>query len=335
LSKPKVNDASDDPLPSQRRSRFSRAPSGGFALGERDEALLCDLFLFRCLSREHIERLHFESTSRCNRRLRQLFDYGFVHRHYLALSPWGSPALYFPALGSVPAIGRELERRELDVDPGEIHRVCRVKSAPAYLEHTLACADFFLRVKEDIEVAQAQGLGIQLDLYLPETLCREEYDVQAPGTGWRREIFKPDAFFRLQLTGHRFASCFVEIDRGHVSSALFRAKRDSYRRYYETGLFAHAYGDDPTPGVADGADRASPKGSFLVLVVTTGRLRLSHLRAAVEEEMHARAGGGESEGEVGVGFRFTTFADLATGGLLGGHWQAPLQDETVLLIERA
>lgn len=294
------------------RSRFARAPKGGLQLNERDEALLCDLFLFRVLSREQIQRLHFGSVPRANARLRKLFDFGFVHRHYLALAPWGSPALYFPAIAAVPAIARELERRGLEVEPGEIARVCRINKAPAFLEHTLAVAGFTLDLRDEV----AKHSTLEIDLWLPEVMCRHEYEIEGP-RGLTREVFKPDGFVRLAFTDRParpaktvLASAFVEIDLGHVSSALFRAKWGAYRRYAQSGLFAHGYGDTQTAG----------EPLFRVLVVTTGTLRLSHLKAVVEEAMREC---GESAKAPLVEWCFSTAAQVEQQGALGDHWQRP------------
>ena len=97
--------------------------------------------------------------------------------------------------------------------------------------------------------------------------CRHEWDIRVPGGAWRKEIFKPDGFVRLE-TPDGYRDYFVEVDLGHTSSRQFLGKLMTHERYGQSGLFEQTYG---VP-------------AFRTLVVTTGERRLRNLRALVEEQ---------------------------------------------------
>ena len=290
--------AQDTPL-LPRRSRFERAQKerrGGLVLTERDEALLADLFTHQLMDRGQIQELYFSSVPRANARLRQLYDHGLVTRTFTPLSPYGSQGLY-----RVGAAAAAIVAARLDMDAGEVKRLCRTGAeSPQFVEHTLAIVDFYLALRRATENLPEIGL----DLWLPELLCRHEYEVQETGkplpmgrrSGWRSQVFKPDAFVRLSTRGG-YRSGFVEIDRGHTSSAKFSEKLSFHRRYAESGLFAQMYGKE--------------SGDFVTLVVTTGERRLGHLREIARK---TREGGC---------FWFTTFAEVRSPGPLAPIWQVP------------
>lgn len=284
------------------RSRFAAAPAGRVVLGVRDEALLLDLCLHGVMSRTQIQALHFGSVPRCNARLRQLFDAGYVRRHFLPLARWGSEAVYSVGRPALPLISAALEREGIAVDD-LILRPGRGDPAPQFLEHTLAITDFRLAVRR----AVADAPDVELERWLAEPLCRHEYDLRPAGGGpWRREAFKPDGFLRLALRPGNgppvYRPFFLEIDRGHVSSARFRGKLRGHQRYLESGLFTEVFGP----------------GQFRTLVVTTGERRLANLRALVE-------------GQGSALFWFTTFEAVERQGALALIWQVPGQGGPVSL----
>lgn len=100
------------------RSRFTPQPKAGLRLEPRDELLLSDLFLHRAMSRGQIQALYFSSIVRCNARLRQLFDYGYVTRYYLPAAPFGAQAIYSIGKAAVPLVARRLEMEISEVRKG-------------------------------------------------------------------------------------------------------------------------------------------------------------------------------------------------------------------------
>lgn len=100
---------SSSPEKQTPRSRFKAQKSIGMRLEERDEQILCDLFLHRLMSRGQIEKLYFTSTVRCNARLRLLFDHKFVLRHFPPAAPFGAQAIYSVGKAALPIVSRSLE----------------------------------------------------------------------------------------------------------------------------------------------------------------------------------------------------------------------------------
>ena len=334
-TKPSRTDHEKDNRP---RSRFEPEPGGRLRLGERDRRLLADLYLHGVMLRHQLQALYFGSVPRCNARLRQLFDGGFVTRHFLPAAPFGSEAVYALGPAGIPVVAARLTADGQEADVAAIRQQCRQGLSPALLEHTLAIAEFRVALcqatagsrprlqaerKNNTRSENNIENQVEIERWLPELLCRHEYDIRrlSPGSGspgsqdsgslsagsgarWHREIFKPDGFVRLRHNGSgRYLNYFLEIDRGHVSSEKFVGKLRSHRRYLESGLFDEIYG----------------AGGFHTLVVTTSQKRLENLRALVEEA------------DEGL-FWLTTFEAVSTEGVLTPIWQVPGQAERASLI---
>jgi len=185
--------------------------------------------------------------------------------------------------------------RALELEEDEVKKQCRFSGTPTFLEHTLAVVEVRLALR-DACVAHPE---LELELWVPEPLCRHEYDI-APARSlapFRKEVFKPDGFARLRRPSEgTYFSFFLEADLGHTSSRQFAGKVAMHQRYGESGLFGEVYGTD----------------SFHTLVVTTGPRRVANLLALCRD----------LGSEV---FRFTTFAQLEQSGPLAPIWQGPLE----------
>lgn len=280
------------------RSRFKPAPASGMRLEERDRELLCDLFWQRAMSRSQLQRLYFSSLVRANARLRLLFDHGFVTRYFLPAAPYGAQAVYSLGKAAVPTVARALELEE-----DEVKRQCRFSGTPTFLEHTLAVVEVRLALQE----AAQQAPHLEFDLWVPEPLCRHEYEVEPVGGlgAWRKEVFKPDGFARLRRREDgAYLSLFLEVDLGHTSARQFAGKVAMHGKYLRQGLFREIYGTD----------------TFQTLVVTTGPRRVGNLLALCREM--------ESDG-----FRFTTFEALEAEGPLAATWSGPFSEAPLRLGE--
>ncbi len=277
------------------RSRFKPQITAGMRLEERDLRLLTDLFLHRLMSRGQLERLYFTSASRCNVRLRQMFDHNLVSRYYLPLAPYGAQCIYSLGEAGILPVSRRLE---WDID--EVKRQTKRHKTPQFLEHTLAINETRLAFRE----ALANSPTWQMERWIPEIQCRHDYDIRSASGDWQREVFKPDGFVRIQNRETcQSADYFFEIDRGHTSSSKFADKLDSYTRYLESGLFSQMFGAT----------------TFRTLVITTGPLRLKNLRALVE-------------GKGSHLFCFSTFEELESQGALAPIWRFPMAKEPLSLI---
>jgi hypothetical protein len=235
------------------------------------------------MSRDQIITLgYFGSVPRCNNRLKQLLDHGFVRRYRHLSRGSASQALY-----SLGGEGSILVSDRLDIELDEVVQQTRRDAPTLFLEHTLGLVD--LRIEFTRE-ALLRGLG---DFeWLPEPLCRHEYSVRQSSGVWKPRVLKPDAFVRWSKEG-RSHSFFIELDLGHVGSAAFLLKAGSYRTYLSLGVFAEVYEAE----------------SFDVLVVTTGERRLAHLQASTTGSGIPR-------------FLFTTLSRLKEADPFGHIWRS-------------
>jgi hypothetical protein len=264
-----------------------RSDIGVLRLNERDKELILLLFDNQAMSRGQIETRFFGSTPRCNSRLKKLLDAGYIVRHAATdlpgISLQGLQAIYTPGKASFPIISVAK-----DLPLAEVRKLCRSDCTPLYLTHALHAAHFRQLVEsgfsQNITTLPHQNINItwKLDLYLGEQECRHEYDVRA-GSGWQREVFRPDGFFRvlpestdatrestdaLQSASSTTRSFFVEIDLGHTSHAELARKIAVHRRYQESGLFREVFGED----------------DFSTLVITTTSKREENLFRLLKEQ---------------------------------------------------
>ena len=268
----------NEPKKSASRSRFAPQPNAGMRLEERDVKLLSDLFLHRLMSRSQIQTLYFGSTQRCNARLRQLFDHGFVKRFYPPAAPFGAQAIYSIGKNAVSIVAKDLE-----MELPEVRKQYGRSKTPTLIEHTLAIVDVRLAF---LKAAQ-EDKDIEIERWLAEILCRHEYDIREPNGKWKKEVFKPDAFVRMyNRRKNEYSNLFIEVDLGHTSSGQFSKKMLAYQQYLKSGLFSEIYGSN----------------HFKTIVVTTGKRRLSNLSELAINHNNI--------------LRFTTF-ECAHGDILG------------------
>ena len=292
---------------------FCRASGPAPVVGERDLALLCDLFTYGAMLPEHIHALFFAGRTRrrMNQRLQQLCSAGLVSRRPLPLGL--SAALPHAAARGLPwvyGLGRDgapLVAARLEWDLADGRRLVRL-GTPTAAAHTLEivrlrlAAEDAVRRRNDRETDGAVATDDKVEMeFSPERLLRHAYQVRASGGAWRDEIYKPDALLKVAFAGGLWRHYFAEIDLGHTGASEWGLKAAIAHRYQKTGLFRKRYG-------ADG---------FRTLVCTTGERRLARLSQLLIRQL-----GAENASRFGL----TTFAQIASGGLLAPVWHVPGAD---------
>jgi hypothetical protein len=227
------------------RSRTEPDATRPMRLTARDRSLITMVALHGAASGRQLVALgRFGSVCRANRRLRLLFDGGYLRRTFVAAGAYAAETIYL--LGSA---GASVAAEETCLDYTELQRQGRRQPERMFLEHHLAVLAVRLAA-EDIP------LNAVLLEYRSETECRHEYTLRG-----ERVLIKPDGFLLVEQANQAFAF-FVEVDRGTVSLPQMRELFGRYRRYGSDGAFGAAY-DLP---------------SFEVLVVTSaGDRRIAHL----------------------------------------------------------
>ena len=297
---------------------FCRASGPAPVVGERDLALLCDLFTYGAMLPEHIHALFFAGRTRrrMNQRLQQLCSAGLVSRRPLPLG--FSAALPHAAARGLPwvyGLGRDgapLVAARLEWDLADVRRLVRL-GTPTAAAHTLEIvrlrltAEDAVRRRNDRETDGAVQMGGKVQMeFSPERLLRHAYQVRAPGGAWRDEIYKPDALLKVAFTGGPWRHFFAEVDLGHTGASEWGVKAAIALRYQKAGLFQKRYG-------ADG---------FQTLVCTTGERRLARLSQLLIRKLGA---------ENAARFGLTTFTQIASGGLLAPVWHVPGADDPLSL----
>lgn len=253
----------------------------GMIVQERDRHLLRELGVMRVIDREQAKRVvGFGSTTRANVRLLALTRAGLLRRFFLGPVSGARKALY------------ALSRKGADL----VAMPCR---GPRRRQDETLVADFFVTHQLCVN-----------DLY-----CTVKYaPISVPGAQFIRWLafhepleqglaLIPDGYFEL-ATANRVIAAFVEVDLGHESRKVWRAKVQTYLRLAVSGTFQERFGHD----------------QFRTLVVADSERRIASLRVATAEITHKI-------------FWFSTFDALRREGFWSPIWQRANNDARLPLVE--
>jgi hypothetical protein len=253
----------------------------GIIVQERDRHLLRELAVMRVIDREQAKRVAgFASTTRANWRLLALTRAGLLRRFFLGTEGGARKALYAlsekgATLVSVPYRG---PRRKTD---------------------EMLVADFF--VMHQMRINHAYIVLKYDPIPFPETRFVRWAAFHEPLEKGLSLI--PDGYFEITSPAKTLAA-FLEVDLGHESRKIWRAKVQAYLRYALSGNFGERFGQP----------------QFRVLVIGESERRIASLRAATAELTEKI-------------FWFTTFDDIYRDGFWSPIWQRPKENTRVPLIE--
>jgi hypothetical protein len=264
-------------------------------IGSRDETLFGDLFLVQVMARDQIRSLFGCSIPRCNLRLSQLVEAGFLGRCQFHSAVFGDQALYFLGKKARPYALRFMQQQGLELEPLEI-RSQLMRPSLSLLEHSLAISRVFVAVK----LAVANNPALSLRLWLPERVVRAEYEVRranrqaATPKSVQKEVWAPDAYFEIAGASGPVHAFAIEADLSHTNSREWTAKIRTSERFRSSGLAETILGisDFKTLVVTDGGDR-----------------RVKNVLAIAEQEK-------------GRSFLAATFDDVERDGLLSPVWRS-------------
>ncbi len=280
-----ANPASSNPNGRRpRRRKFRRDEDAQLvSVQERDRRILVALHEHRLLSARQIALKFFGSESRAVRRMRQLWDGGWVERHWLPVVTGSPQALY-----TVGPAGVKIVAEELGIDPSDVRVVRQFKTL--FVEHLLTVN----HVRICFENAIEQHPEAELDLWVGEPDCHERYEahVEPAGEGKSKRhatqhVFAPDGYGRF-LYRDKLYSFFLELDRATMSNQRVVQKARRYAEYAALGLYERRYGVK----------------HFRVLVVTRSEARLANLKRLIEPIGEGR-------------FWFTTLTWMTAHGFFG------------------
>jgi len=239
----------------ERRSRTTPTRSSRIHLTERDEVLLCDVFLQRVITRKQLNALgYFGSTTVGNTRLRALFDAGYLRRTFAATGGYATEALYLLGSAAIDVVSARL-----GVERSEVARIIRTES-PAFTEHCRAISEVRIAFQKGVP----EGVTVE---WLAECQVRHEYSVRSE-KGISHHILKPDGAVLFQsCQGCHLA--FLEIERGHTGAGAWRRSVAGYRRYLDRGFHREMYGVETAE---------------ILCVSTAGHRRIDHLAGIANSE---------------------------------------------------
>lgn len=279
-------------------------------LTQRDVDVLAALAMHRFLSGEQLRRLVFDcSGSRVRRRLRILYDHGFIERISVVAQPTRSIPPFLYTLTNVGADA--LAELGLPAAGGGVNSL-----SLATVRHRLIVNDVFVAFTEAV---RGTRYGIQN--------WRHEQELKLAGEDGRGRVerlehpslsgptsFLPDAYFELSLGDGSSFAFFVEVDLATHSQRVWRERARLYTAYADarTGLFRQRFGRE----------------TFRLLIVTTpdyrGRSRCDNILTAVHQTVGATPL-----------FLATTLDNLRADRILGRIWKTAGSQRPVVLVNNS
>src|SRR5712692_6810102 len=288
--------------PPGRLPRFKRVSEPPhMVMTERDKEILRQVYFFRLMTREQIERLlfppdnghdHPTKTSKARLRLKLLYQHGYLERIPTPIAPghWAWRPVY-----RLCRKGAELVAQELGTTTSNLpywgkgddkdHRQTEISLL--FLNHALETNDVRIAV---IQATLAKGYIVEQWLDDTELKRQEVKDFVTVSSeaGHRTKVpIIPDAYFVLHL-GNQRAHFFLELDRATMSNKRWKRRILAYKKYVESGKYHERY----------------KTNSLRILTVTTTPQRLDNLKHTT-----ANAGGDDL-------FWFTTLSEATTNDVL-------------------
>lgn len=283
-------------MTNSHRNRLTQDRNVRVKLTQRDHEIIFTLFLLKTMKRGHIQAIHFGSVPRCNQRLRALYDARFLDRYD---EPAGSTAETIYCLGrkALPLLAALCEQQELHLSTYDLARQAKHPKR-GLLSHTLSISDVYVAFSEGLK-----GSRLTLTGFLPEIMCRQEFEVRRTGShdtgesAWRQITVAPDGCLIIKDSslGLEYA-LLLEADLGDTGKQMV-SKLHGYSQMIKSGLAYEIVGHD----------------RISLLLVTTGRRRARNLVEIARQE--------------NMGYVWSTsFPEMLSKGPLAQIWQHSADD---------
>jgi len=235
-------------------SRFKRPKQNckPITLTERDHRLLAHVQEYGVLSTDHLHRLYFSSVSRARKRLRRLWQHGFLQRHVRPVRMGEGSAIL---LYTVTRKGSTFAKRQ-----GGTSARATGRARVSVGEHALRINDF----RVALSLATRDAGYPQLRFWGQGAEYRFSAVIKV-GNITKEIRLIPDAFFILEMGGRDFAY-FLEIDRGTTDLGRIKTKMLAYHELWQSKSACTKLG----------------VRSFRVLHVTTTEKRLQNTLVALK-----------------------------------------------------
>lgn len=227
----------------KRRSRFTQTPEQSpMVIQDRDIRILETLYNYRFLTTTQIADLFFGAKSKALRRLRQLYDNGFVTRIFRPVVVGSAEVIYCLDNYGVSVLAQRLgiDREEIDWSRRSF---IRLKSL--FLDHAMDVNRF--RVSLCLAIQRDPSMKLLFWKYDTELQTKNEKGilvsdkVSDPDDKAKKIRVTPDAFFGISTPQGR-AYFFLETDMGTEDNYRFKKKMQGYLKYYVDGHYQRKYG---------------------------------------------------------------------------------------------
>ncbi len=305
----------------KKRSRFARSEPAAMRITARDLAIIAWVGRYRMLSAAHIAALDGGSRQQVTRRLRLLYDHGYLDR------PGAQLAMLLregnaPLVHALAQKGARLLAEQHGTDPGRLEWTTKNKRAgERFIAHTLMIADVMVA----LEIAcRDEGAPILIDHHDLLAAMPERTRTKRDPFYWRAHVNVdgermaigqyPDRVFSLVLPDNKTRLNFLlEADMGSMSIQAHSLSKTSIRRKL---LSYHAGFRDKLHSKLWGFER------MRVLFVTNSAKRAESMIAAAHRVTRGRMAGL---------FLFTDRAALCAQGPFAPIWRTA-KGETVSLL---
>jgi predicted transcriptional regulator len=239
----------------QRRSRTERLRQSHLVLTDRDQEIIRTVYRFRFLTSNQLTRMFFSSKSKADRRLRELFDHGYLDRIDRPTMSGKAELIY-----ALWKKGAELLCAEQGIPRANLNwKPSRNNIRPERLQHELDIVSFHLAM--DRSVNATPGVSWLFWQNRQEIIGQKSWELSNVGQSKNGKLkLIPDSFFGLQTPKGK-TIFFLEVDQGTEAPRVFREKLLAYQLAFERGL----------------VQKVTALKAFRVLMVTPDERRLQAL----------------------------------------------------------
>lgn len=203
------------------------ARPAAFQITERDVEVLRMVGRYRFVRPAHVHALFGGSPTNLNRRLRLLWEHGYLERPK-ALRP---TKILTEQL--VYGLGREgarlLEQRFPTLRVGQLDWTPKKQVGWPYVDHQLGIVDCLVTLQLACDRRDVR-------LHWDGHANRLRYVLKLPGA---HDSVLPDAYFKLETAGHETTHCFLEVDRGSVSLQRMHERYEHYFAWWRQRIATH------------------------------------------------------------------------------------------------
>ena len=269
-------------------------------LTDRDREVIQAVNDFRAMRHDQIESLLFPSKVTAQRRLRKLWEHGFLQRDWL---PTVGGIQTSPTIYKLDRQGAELLKAEHGYHPDDIRLSTVSDTGYLFLSHLLGLSEVRLAI-----VQSCKEHDFELVRWDDEKTLKADYD--RVRVGRESVAVLPDAYVIIQVPKGKL-HFFLEYDRGTERLKVFRRKIAAYLAYLRSPKCEVRYGTT----------------KIRVLSVTEG----GKTGAGVERQMHLKEKAEQLR--AGRNFWFGRVKDVTAQDILTAPiWQvAPSSNPTPLV----